>query len=76
MDDGELPEIVAEYTLSREGRDTGFVRPEALPTSTRQAAANAEIELRDFAPGRYELGIRVLYGDQVFETRKAFTLVR
>lgn len=76
VDDGELPEIVAEYTLSREGRDTGFVRPEALPTSTRQAAANAEIELRDFAPGRYELGIRVLYGDQVFETRKPFTLVR
>lgn len=76
VDDGELPEIVAEYTLSREGRDTGFVRPEALPTSTRQAAANAEIELRDFAPGRYELGIRVLYGDQVFETQKAFTLVR
>ena len=76
VDDGELPEIVAEYTLSREGRDTGFVRPEALPTSTRQAAANAEIELRDFAPGRYELGIRVLYGDQVFETRKPFRLVR
>ena len=76
VEDGELPEIVAEYTLSREGRDTGFVRPEALPTSTRQAAANAEIELRDFAPGRYELGIRVLYGDQVFETRKPFTLVR
>ncbi len=76
IDDGELPEIVAEYTLSREGRDTGFVRPEALPTSTRQAAANAEIELRGFAPGRYELGIRVLYGDQVYETQKAFTLVR
>ena len=76
VDDGELPEIVAEYTLSREGRDTGFVRPEALPTSTRQAAANAEIELSDFAPGRYELGIRVLYGEQVYETRKAFTLVR
>lgn len=76
VDDGELPEIVAEYTLSREGRDTGFVRPEALPTSTRQAAANAEIELRDFAPGRYELGIRVLYGDQIYQTRKAFTLVR
>ena len=76
VDDGELPEIVAEYTLSREGRDTGFVRPEALPTSTRQAAANAEIELEEFAPGRYELGIRVLYGDQVYETRKAFTLVR
>jgi len=67
VDDGELPEIVAEYTLSREGRDTGFVRPEALPTSTRQAAANAEIELSDFAPGRYELGIRVLYGEQVYE---------
>ena len=76
VDDGGLPEIVAEYTLSREGRDTGFVRPEALPTSTRQAAANAEIELSDFAPGRYELGIRVLYGEQVYETRKAFTLVR
>ena len=76
VDDGELPEIVAEYTLSREGQDTGFVRPEALPTSTRQAAANAEIELRDFAPGRYELGIRVLYGDEVYQTRKAFTLVR
>ena len=76
IDDGELPEIVAEYTLSREGRDTGFVRPEALPTSTRQAAANAEIELRHFAPGRYELGIQVLYGDQVYETQKAFTLVR
>lgn len=76
VDDGELPEIVAEYTLRREGQDTGFVRPEALPTSTRQAAANAEIELRDFAPGRYELGIRVLYGDEVYETRKAFTLVR
>ena len=76
VEDGELPEIVAEYTLSREGRDTGFVRPEALPTSTRQAAANAEIELSDFAPGRYELGIRVLYGEQVYETRKAFTLVR
>jgi GWxTD domain-containing protein len=76
VDDGELPEIVAEYTLSREGQDTGFVRPEALPTSTRQAAANAEFELRDFAPGRYELGIRVLYGEQVFETQKAFTLVR
>ena len=76
VDDGELPEIVAEYTLSREGQDTGFVRPEALPTSTRQAAANAEIALEGFAPGRYELGIRVLYGDQIYETRKAFTLVR
>ena len=76
VDDGELPEIVAEYTLSREGRDTGFVRPEALPTSTRQAAANAEIALTDFAPGRYELGIRVLYRDEVYETRKPFTLVR
>lgn len=76
VDDGELPEIVAEYTLSREGRDTGFVRPEALPTSTRQAAANAEIALADFAPGRYELGIRVLYRDEVYETQKAFTLVR
>ena len=76
VDDGELPEIVAEYTLSREGRDTGFVRPEALPTSTRQAAANAEIELSDFGPGRYELGIRIRYRDQIYETAKPFTLVR
>ena len=75
-DDGELPEIVAEYTLSREGRDTGFIRPEAIPTSTRQAAANAEITLADFAPGRYELGIRIHYRDQVYETAKAFTLIR
>ena len=51
------------------------MHPEALPASTRQATANAEIELRDFAPGRYELGIRLLCGERVFETRKAFTPV-
>ena len=75
-DDGELPEIVAEYTLRREGRDTGFVRPEPLPTSTRQAAANAEIELADFPPGRYELGIRIRYLDGIYETSRPFTLIR
>lgn len=76
QDDGGLPEIVAEYTLRRDGRDTGFIRPEALPTTTRQAAANAEIELADFAPGSYELGIRIRYRDQVFETSSPFILVR
>ena len=75
-DDGELPEIVAEYTLSREGQDTGFVRPEALPTSTRQAAANAEIRLDAFAPGRYELGIRIRYQGETYETTQPFTLIR
>lgn len=76
VDDGDLPEIVAEYTLRRNGQDTGFVRPERLPTTTRQAAANAEIELREFPPGRYELGIRILYRDEVFETERTFTLIR
>ena len=75
-DDGDLPEIVAEYTLRRDGQDTGFVRPERLPTTTRQAAANAEIELRDFPPGRYELGIRIRYREEIFETFRRFTLVR
>ncbi len=76
VDDGGLPEIVAEYTLRREGRDTGFVRPEPLPTSTRQAAANAELPLAGFAPGRYELGIRIRYRGETYETAKPFTLVR
>lgn len=76
VDDGELPEIVAEYSLSRAGRDTGFIRPEPLPTSTRQAAANAEIALAGFAPGRYELGIRIRYRDRTYQTAKPFTLIR
>lgn len=73
-DDGELPEIVAEYSVLREGRETGFVRPERLPTSTRQAAANAEIPLAQFTPGRYRLRIRIRYRDQTYETGADFTL--
>ncbi len=75
-DDGELPQILAEYTLSRDGRDTGFILPEAIPTSTRQAAANAEIALDGFAPGNYELGIRIHYRGAIYETARSFTLVR
>lgn len=73
-DDGELPEIVAEYTVLRDGQETGFVRPEALPTSTRQAAANAEIPLAQFAPGRYRLRIRIRYREDTYETGAAFTV--
>ena len=62
--------------LSREARDTGFVRPEALPTSTHQTAGTAEIALYEFVPGGYEPGVRVLYGDEIYETRRAFTPVR
>jgi len=72
----ELPEIVAEYTIRREGADTAFIAPEAMPTSTRQAAANAEFPLADFAPGRYELLIRVRYRGEIFETAEPFTLTR
>ncbi len=75
-DDGGLPDIVAEYTLRRDGRDTGFIRPERLPATTEQAAANAEIELADFPPGSYELGIRIQYREEVYETVRPFTLVR
>ncbi len=75
-DDGELPEVVAEYTIRREGSDAGFIAPEAVPTSTRQAAANAEFRLDGFAPGRYELAIRIRYRDNAFETSQPFTLVR
>ncbi len=75
-EDGELPDIVAEYTIRREGSDAGFIAPEAVPTSTRQAAANAEFPLAGFAPGRYELAIRVRYREDAFETSQPFTLVR
>ncbi len=75
-DDGELPEIVAEYTIRREGGDAGFIAPEAVPTSMWQAAANAEFPLAGFAPGRYELAIRVRYREDAFETSQSFTLVR
>ena len=73
-DDGELPEVVAEYAVLRDGQETGFVRPEPLPTSTRQAAANAEIPLAQFTPGRYRLRIRIRYRDETYETGADFTL--
>ena len=75
VEDGELPEVVAEYLVERNGREAGFVRPMELPTSTRQAAANAEIPLREFEPGSYRLRIRIRYGGETYETVAAFRLV-